>query len=90
MLKQRKRNVEVINYIISTFLFMVVSYFILPRVTELLDPMYFIMLEFVLLMFFIIMSSTITKAINKKLEDKVLKREETKYLQLFIDSLRFC
>ena len=56
MLKQRKRNVEVINYIISTFLFMVVSYFILPRVTELLDPMYFIMLEFVLLMFFIIMS----------------------------------
>ncbi|MCR5436075.1 MAG: SpoIIE family protein phosphatase [Treponema sp.] len=90
MLKQRKRNVEVINYIISTFLFMVVSYFILPRVTELLDPMYFIMLEFVLLMFFIIMSTAVTKTINKKLEDKVLRREETKYLQLFIDSLRFC
>lgn len=69
---------------------MLVSYFILPRVTVMLDNLYFIMFEFVLLMFFLIMSSAITKIINKALEDKILKREETKYLQLFIDSLRFC
>lgn len=55
-----------------------------------LETIYFMMFEFVLLMFFLIMSSSITKVINQKLEDKVLKREETKYLQLFIDSLRFC
>ena len=90
MLKQRKRHVEIMNYILSTVLFMLVSFFILPRVTVMLDNLYFIMFEFVLLMFFLIMSSAVTKIINKALEDKVLKREETKYLQLFIDSLRFC
>lgn len=78
------------NYVLSTVLFMLVSFFILPKVTVMLETIYFIMFEFVLLMFFLIMSSSITKVINQKLEDRVLKREETKYLQLFIDSLRFC
>ncbi|MCR5612628.1 PP2C family protein-serine/threonine phosphatase [Treponema sp.] len=90
MLKQRKRHVEIFNYVLSTFLFMVVSYFILPKITLMLDPVYFCMLEFVLLVFFLIMTSAVTKTINKSIEDRVLRKEETKYIQMFIDSLRFC
>ncbi len=69
---------------------MVVSYFILPKITLMLDPVYFCMLEFVLLVFFLIMTSAVTKTINKSIEDRVLRKEETKYIQMFIDSLRFC
>lgn len=90
MLKQRKRYVEILNYFISAFLFMIVSFLILPKVTLMVDSLYFWLLEFMLLMFFLIMSSSFTKFVNKTMEDKVLKKEETKYIQLFIDSLRFC
>lgn len=90
MLKQRKRYVEILNYFISAFLFMIVSFLILPKVTLMVDSLYFWLLEFMLLMFFLIMSSSFTKFVNKTIEDKVLKKEETKYIQLFIDSLRFC
>lgn len=90
MLKQRKRYVEILNYFISAFLFMIVSFLILPKVTVMVDSLYFWLLEFMLLMFFLIMSSSFTKFVNKTMEDKVLKKEETKYIQLFIDSLRFC
>lgn len=90
MLKQRKRYVEILNYLISAFLFMIVSFLILPKVTLMVDSLYFWLLEFMLLMFFLIMSSSFTKFVNKTIEDKVLKKEETKYIQLFIDSLRFC
>lgn len=90
MLKQRKRYVEILNYLISAFLFMTVSFLILPKVTVMVDSLYFWLLEFMLLMFFLIMSSSFTKFVNKTMEDKVLKKEETKYIQLFIDSLRFC
>ncbi len=90
MLKQRKRYVEILNYLISAFLFMIVSFLILPKVTLMVDSLYFWLLEFMLLMFFLIMSSSFTKFVNKTMEDKVLKKEETKYIQLFIDSLRFC
>ena len=90
MLKQRKRYVEILNYFISAFLFMIVSFFIFPKVTLMVDSLYFWLLEFMLLMFFLIMSSSFTKFVNKTIEDKVLKKEETKYIQLFIDSLRFC
>ena len=90
MLKQRKRYVEILNYLISALLFMTVSFLILPKVTVMVDSLYFWLLEFMLLMFFLIMSSSFTKFVNKTMEDKVLKKEETKYIQLFIDSLRFC
>lgn len=90
MLKQRKRYVEILNYLISALLFMTVSFLILPKVTLMVDSLYFWLLEFMLLMFFLIMSSSFTKFVNKTMEDKVLKKEETKYIQLFIDSLRFC
>lgn len=90
MLKQRKRYVEILNYLISALLFMIVSFLILPKVTLMVDSLYFWLLEFMLLMFFLIMSSSFTKFVNKTMEDKVLKKEETKYIQLFIDSLRFC
>ena len=90
MLKQRKRYVEILNYLISVLLFMTVSFLILPKVTLMVDSLYFWLLEFMLLMFFLIMSSSFTKFVNKTMEDKVLKKEETKYIQLFIDSLRFC
>ena len=90
MLKQRKRYVEILNYLISALLFMTVSFLILPKVTVMVDSLYFWLLEFILLMFFLIMSSSFTKFVNKTMEDKVLKKEETKYIQLFIDSLRFC
>ncbi|MGN0731137.1 MAG: PP2C family protein-serine/threonine phosphatase [Treponema sp.] len=90
MLKQRKRYVEILNYLISAFLFMIVSFLFLPKVTVMVDSLYFWLLEFMLLMFFLIMSSSFTKFVNKTIEDKVLKKEETKYIQLFIDSLRFC
>lgn len=90
MLKQRKRYVEILNYLISALLFMTVSFLILPKVTLMVDSLYFWLLEFMLLMFFLIMSSSFTKFVNKTIEDKVLKKEETKYIQLFIDSLRFC
>ncbi|MDD7699334.1 MAG: SpoIIE family protein phosphatase [Spirochaetia bacterium] len=69
---------------------MTVSFLILPKVTVMVDSLYFWLLEFMLLMFFLIMSSSFTKFVNKTMEDKVLKKEETKYIQLFIDSLRFC
>ncbi|MGN0740004.1 MAG: serine/threonine protein phosphatase, partial [Treponema sp.] len=90
MLKQRKRYVEILNYLISALLFMIVSFLILPKVTVMVDSLYFWLLEFMLLMFFLIMTSTLTKFVNKTMEDRVLKKEETKYIQLFIDSLRFC
>ena len=90
MLKQRKRYVEILNYLISALLFMTVSFLILPKVTVMVDSLYFWLLEFMLFMFFLIMSSSFTKFVNKTMEDKVLKKEETKYIQLFIDSLRFC
>ena len=89
MLKQREPYVEILNYFISAFLFMIVSFLILPKVTLMVDSLYFWLLEFMLLMFFLIMSSSFTKFVNKTIEDKVLKKEETKYIQLFIDSLRF-
>ncbi len=90
MLKQRKRYFEIVNYIVSTIMFMLFSYFLLPRVISPQNTGYFYLLEFALLMFFLICSSSITKAASAKMENRVLKREETKYLQLFIDSLRFC
>lgn len=90
MLKQRKRYVEIGNYAVSTILFMIVSYFILPKVTIMLDPLYFFLLEFIVLMFFIIMSSFVTKSIIKMMENSVYMKKETKYIQLFIDSLRYC
>lgn len=90
MLKQRKRQVEILNTVIAAALFMVLSFFILPKVTIMIDTGSFILLEFLVLLFIIIMSMSVTAAINQRLETKVLKREETKYIQLFIDALRFC
>lgn len=90
MLKQRKRNVEIGNFAVSTVLFMIVSYFILPKVTIMLDPWYFFLLEFIVLMFFLIMSSFVTRSIIRAMENSVLLKQETKYIQLFIDSLRYC
>ncbi|MBS7310251.1 MAG: SpoIIE family protein phosphatase [Treponema sp.] len=90
MLKQRKRWFEVLVYAISTIGFIAVSYFLILQITKEIKIIPFCLLEFSVLMFFLIASSSIIKAVTKAMEEKVLKKEETKYLQLFIDSLRFC
>ena len=90
MLKQRKRWFEVLVYAISTIGFIAVSYFLMLQITKEIKIIPFCLLEFSVLMFFLIASSSIIKAVTKAMEEKVLKKEETKYLQLFIDSLRFC
>lgn len=90
MLKQRKKYFIILNSAIVTILVMLVSYFLIPRIISAKDMIYFYLLEFMLLMFSIIFSAFVDRAVTTAMDNQVLKKGETKYFQLFIDSLRFC
>lgn len=90
MLKQRKKYFIILNSAIVTILVMLVSYFLIPRIISAKDMIYFYLLEFMLLMFSIIFSVFVDRAVTTAMDNQVLKKGETKYFQLFIDSLRFC
>lgn len=90
MLKTTKRNVILVSNALTVVLFLVVSYFILKPVTSKIDTGIFVMIEFVLLLFCLIIGTSVAKSLNAKFENTVLKKTETAYLQKFIDALRFC
>lgn len=90
MLKDKKRYIILLSNVIGAVVFMLVSYFILPRVTAGVNITYFILLEFVLLLFCIISAAFISKTINRRLKQKIFYKEETKFLQTFLEDLRFC
>ncbi len=90
MLKHKKRNVLIISDILAAILFMAISYFILPRVTIGIIPIYFITLEALLLTLSLVIAVGAAKNINRYFEYQTLHKTETLYLQEFIDKLRFC
>lgn len=90
MLRNRKRYVLLISEIVAALLFILVSHFVLPRVTFGLDPYYFVMLEFFILMICIIIAAAVSTSINKIQEHITMKESETAYLQKFIDKLKSC
>ena len=90
MLKIKKLYVFVASNILAVALFMLVSRFILPPITDGIERAYFIILEFVLMLFSLTIMSTAAVTVNKKLEDNVLRKSETRFMQGFIDALRFC
>ncbi|MBQ7620639.1 MAG: hypothetical protein IJS51_11010, partial [Treponema sp.] len=90
MLKIKKFYVFIVSNILAVALFLIVSRFILPPITDGIERAYFIILEFVLLLFSLTILSVAGIAVNQKLEDYVLKKGETRFMQQFIDALRFC
>ncbi len=90
MLKNKKRNVLIVSDIVAAFLFMIISYFILPKVTIGIVPVYFVILEFILLLLCLIMSSSFSKLVNRNMEFVTMKMTENVYLHEFIEKLRFC
>ena len=90
MLKTKKLYVFILSNVLAVALFLIVSRFILPPITDGIERAYFIILEFVLLLFSLTIMSAAAAAVNAKIESDTLRKSETKYLQSFIDALRFC
>ena len=82
--------VFVASNLLAVALFLIVSRFILPPITDGIERAYFIILEFVLLLFSLTIMSTAASVVNAALEDHVLRKSETRFMQSFIDALRFC
>ena len=68
MLKTKKIYVFIVSNILAVTLFLIVSRFILPPITEGIERAYFIILEFVLLLFSLTIMSAGAVALNAKLE----------------------
>lgn len=90
MLKTKKRYVSILSGLAVVVVFMLVSYFILPKVTIGVTTRTFIVLELVLLLLTQILGVLIAKQIEKYLTQKSVKTGETSYLHKFIDGMRYC
>ncbi len=90
MLKTKKQYVTILSNVLAVLLFLLVSHFILPPITDAIEPVYFIILEFVLLIFSLLIAKTAADGLKKRFENDVFHKSETRYLQSFIDALRFC
>ena len=90
MLKTKKRNAVIMSNFLAVFLFLLVSYFVLPQRTSGIGMFYFVILEFTLLLFSLIIGNTFANSLSKRFEYYTLKKTETAYVQDFIDALRFC
>lgn len=89
MLKTKKRNAVIMSNVLAVILFLLVSYFMLPQRTNGIGMFYFVILEFTLLLFSLIIGNTFANSLSKRFEYNTLKKTETVYVQDFIDALRF-